>query len=165
LAPKIDVTGNKTGQEGALILTPSTTAFDGMVQCGVGVVPRGCLNGHLFNPAPRLGFAWDPLGNGKMAVRGGYGIFFEHTNGQEANSESLEASPPLVQEPTQYNIVGYNNVGGQGIAVPAIDRQLFRIIEQWPYVQQWHLDVQRDLIKNTLWPRWRMSAPKERISL
>lgn len=149
LAPKIDATGNKTGQEGALILTPGTSAFDGIVQCGVGVVPRGCLNGHLSNPAPRLGFAWDPLGNGKMAVRGGYGIFFEHTNGMEGNAENLEGTPPLVQEPTQFNIVGYNNVGGQGLLFPLSTVSIPDSV-QWPYVQQWHLDLQRDLIKHTV---------------
>jgi Carboxypeptidase regulatory-like domain/TonB-dependent Receptor Plug Domain len=149
IAPKIDVTGNKTGQEGALILTPGTTAFDGMLQCGVGVVPRGCMNGHLFNPAPRLGFAWDPLGNGKMAIRGGYGIFFEHTNGAEGNAENLEGTPPLVQEPTQFNIVGYNNVGGLGLLFPLSTISIPDSV-QWPYVQQWHLDIQRDLPKHSV---------------
>jgi Carboxypeptidase regulatory-like domain/TonB-dependent Receptor Plug Domain len=148
MAPKLDVTGNITGQQGALI--PNTgNPYDGTVQCGVGPIPRGCLTGHLFNPAPRLGFSWDPLGTGKMAVRGGYGIFFEHTNGMEANAEDLEGTPPIVATPTQYNIPGYAKVGGQDLLFPlsttSIPNQAI-----WPYVQQWHLDIQRDLPKNTV---------------
>ncbi|HVN19685.1 MAG TPA: carboxypeptidase regulatory-like domain-containing protein [Dongiaceae bacterium] len=147
-APQLDIDGSQTGQQGALI-PGAGNAFDGMVQCGLNGVPRGCLKGHLFNPAPRLGFSWDPLGNGKMAVRGGYGIFFEHTNGMEANAEDLEGTPPIVETPTQYNISGYGSVGGQGLLFPLSTTSIpDRAV--WPYVQQWHLDVQRDLIRNTV---------------
>ena len=148
-APLIDVDGSVTGQVGALIPTPGTNPFDGIVQCGVGGTPRGCLRGHLFNPAPRLGFAWDPTGNGKMAIRAAYGIFYEHTNGMEVNAENEENTPPAVITPTQYNIVGYTNVGGQGLLFPQSEVSL-PDKEQWPYVQQWHLDVQRDLIRKTV---------------
>lgn len=147
-APKLDVNGNVTGQQGALI-PGKGNPFDGMVQCGVGAIPRGCLTGHLFNPAPRLGFSWDPLGNGKMAVRGGYGIFFEHTNGMEANAEDLEGTPPIVETPTQYDIVGYSGVGGQGLLFP-LSTTSIPDHAIWPYVQQWHLDVQRDLPHDTV---------------
>ena len=147
-APQLDIDGSVTGQQGALI--PGTgNPFDGMVQCGIGGIPRGCLSGHLFNPAPRLGFSWDPRGDGKMAVRGGYGIFFEHTNGMEGNAENLEGTPPIVETPTQYNVTGYNNVGGLGLLFPLSTTSIpDRAV--WPYVQQWHLDVQREFIHNTV---------------
>jgi len=148
-APLIDVDGSVTGQVGALIPTPGTTPFDGIVQCGVGGVPRGCLKGHLFNPAPRVGFAWDPLGNGKMSIRAAYGVFFEHTNGMEANAENEENTPPAVETPTQYNVVGYTNIGGQGLLFPQGEVSI-PDREMWPYVQQWHVDVQRDSIRDTV---------------
>jgi hypothetical protein len=64
--------------------------FNGLVTCGVGNVPASCLQGHLFNPAHRFGFAWDPTGRGTMAIRGGHGIFWDRMNGNEVNKESLE---------------------------------------------------------------------------
>ncbi len=53
-------------------------------------------------------------GNGKTAIRGGYGIFFEHSNGNEANTEGMEGqTSPLLQTATQNNIAGYQNIGNR----------------------------------------------------
>jgi len=152
-APQIDTSGSVTGFQGALI--PGTgNSFDGLVQCGVNGVPAGCMSGHLFNPAPRVGFAYDPFGDGKTAIRAGYGIFFEHTNGNEANTESLEGqSSPLIQTVTQYNISGYPNIGG-GLtgSSPMFPLTFISIPTKavWPYVQQWHLDIQHEIFRDTV---------------
>jgi hypothetical protein len=130
----------------------SGNRFNGLVQCGVGGVPSGCMKGHLFNPAPRIGFAYDPFGDGKWAIRGGYGVFFEHANGNEANTESLENSPPLVQASTQNNIFGYTNIGSSGDTIQNFPLSVVSVPTKavWPYMQQWHLDVQHDIFKNTV---------------
>ncbi len=125
------------------------TPFNGLVTCGKNGVPIGCYTGHLFNPAPRLGFAWDPMGNGKTAVRGGYGIFFEYTNGNEATATQLEGAAPLVQTPSQPNIVGYAGIGVPGASFPLSVTSLPQKAV-WPYVQQWHVDVQHEFPKNTV---------------
>ncbi|HET7258255.1 MAG TPA: carboxypeptidase regulatory-like domain-containing protein, partial [Candidatus Acidoferrum sp.] len=161
-SPAID-DGSVTGQEGAFI-PGAGNPFNGIIQCGAAggnsLVPSlvtslfagatvggssnpGCLSGHLFNPAPRIGFAWDPKGDGKMAIRGGYGVFFEHTNGNEGNTESLEGSAPFSLNASQFNINGYGNIGGGGLLFPL---SVTSIPEKaiWPYVQQWHLDVQKE---------------------
>jgi hypothetical protein len=184
-APAIDdANGTVTGVPGALIPSATANPFDGIVQCGgkggtasipapvlaafpsatiAGSSLPGCVKGHLFNPGPRVGFAFDPFGDGKSAIRGGYGVFFEYGNGNEANAESLEGTPPRVLTASQPNIApngttcaassGYTCIGGGGgVFLPfSVNNEPpanIQTVAQWPYVQQWNLSYQRELPKN-----------------
>jgi hypothetical protein len=133
--------------------TITNPQFNGWVDCGVTPgVQAGCMKGHLFNPAPRLGFAFDPKGDGKWAIRGGYGIFFEHTNQGEANAGTLEQYNPLTQTATVANISGYANVNPSALGTTTTPLTFISIPDKaiWPYVQQWHFDIEHDLGKNTV---------------
>jgi hypothetical protein len=113
------------------------------------------MKGHVFNPAPRIGFAWDPTGSGKTSIRSGYGIFYEHGTSYEANTGSLIGSAPLVLTMTQYAPYTLDCInGGRGAAGCAAGGAFpINVVEipnhmQWPYVQQWSLSIERQLSEN-----------------
>jgi hypothetical protein len=117
------------------------------------------MKGHVFNPAPRVGVSWDPFGDGKTSIRAGYGMFFEHGTGEEANTGSIQGSPPFVLSMTQRFPISYGCIGGSAgtagfcptqpgaypLNVTAIPTKAV-----WPYAQQWSLSVQRELPKGVV---------------
>jgi hypothetical protein len=155
---------------GASSIDPSTglvvgNPYNGWVDCGVTPgVPSGCLKNHWWNPAPRIGFAFDPKGDGKWALRGGYGIFYEHTNGNESNTESLEPyskSTPTTSTPnpisaatcggtTGYDCLNSSLLGAAGSSTTPLQFVSLPNNAVWPYMQQWHFDIQHDIGKNTV---------------
>jgi outer membrane receptor protein involved in Fe transport len=142
----------RLGQKSTLI----PTAPVGMVFPGDPGTPRGLIQTDANNFAPRIGFAWDPFGNGRTSVRGAYGIFYETINSDVIQNtgqpyrytftinqpfslaDSLRGQPPI---PLTLNLKNPVFTGLQQLFYPDPTMRS-------PYVQNFNLNLQREIVKD-----------------
>lgn len=80
-SPETDTRGFSFSIIPGLHSTRLINAPPGLVFPGDKGAPKGWYFPDYNNWAPRFGFAWDPLGDGKTSVRGGFGVFYDTMNG------------------------------------------------------------------------------------
>ena len=103
------------------------------------------------NIMPRLGLAWDLLGDQKTAVRAGFGMFF-----QQLNEANLNFVFRLSQPPTKTVLIGGPPTAEAFPVIPYPDP--FRPVivfplesnAQNPYTMQWHLTIEREVFSGTV---------------
>jgi hypothetical protein len=151
--------------DGTIDTTKGGNRFNGLVRAGAGVppdelgrvpegddpavlsVPTGALRGlykpqHLF--APRFSFAYSPFNDSKMAIRGGYGIFYDRPEGNLIFP--MTGLPPysISSQLENGNLASLGAARASAVApfanINAIDPNLVV-----PYQMGYSLSVQREL--------------------
>ncbi|HEY3835281.1 MAG TPA: carboxypeptidase regulatory-like domain-containing protein [Bryobacteraceae bacterium] len=142
-APKIDpATGN---------VVPGTVGWqtNGIIIGGKNSPYGDTISNNTYkNFAPRLGLAWDPVGDGKTAIRMGYGMFYDATL-FGTYEQNIFADPPIVSSVT-YTNTNFSNVtaGTAGIsplgplATSVLTLHATQIPNSIPYSQQWNFTIQ-----------------------
>jgi hypothetical protein len=76
--------------------------LNGIREAGVNGFPRGNVRNEYRTWQPRIGFAYDVMGDGKTVIRSGFGMFFERVQGNDVYNAAL--NPPFAYQPSATNV-------------------------------------------------------------
>jgi len=120
---------------------------------GVGIdgkngIPKGLAKANWFDFGPRLGFAYDLMGNGKTIVRGGFGIMYERVQGNDMYNGAT--NPPYGYSLNANNVLLSNpHTTWQGgtITVPIVPADVTGLDKYYPTprVSQYSAGVQQQV--------------------
>ena len=97
---------------------------------------------------PRLGFAWDIFGNGKTALRGGFGMFHDRSVTTDRDGDLMQA-PPAFRTPIFYNTSFpdlLSSTGFLGTQNVYTSPQTLKVLGTY----DWSFGIQRDLTHGTI---------------
>src|SRR5579863_8282469 len=123
---------------------------------GIGIpghngVPKGLVNNNWETLGPRVGFAYDLTGSGKMVVRGGFGVMYERIQGNDMYNAgpnipfSLQVTTP---GPVEFVNPTLSLATGTAAALPINPASITGLaINEYkqPASYQWSIGVQRQL--------------------
>jgi carboxypeptidase family protein len=141
----------------------------GLVYPGDAGISNSTYSGNLKDFAPRFGFAWDVLHNGKLSVRGGYALSYDSPI-SELTLQFLLATPFAVNPSTIFTDLNNPWLGSRSNPIPQpfpftpvargghfdftkvapIGMTIMDPNFSTPYGQQWNLQVQYELQRDWL---------------
>jgi hypothetical protein len=167
---RLDATTRANGGPGLLnaLILPADAHF-GSITGTPGVSDSTLFSNSPHNFAPRVGLAWDVKGDGKTAVRAGYGLYYVRISNQtllqlitaapffQLSASILPGTPlsnpfPSLPVPSQFpvfptppQLTGFRASGAPTFSSSLLSLNPFDRNLGIPYVGQWNFSVQREL--------------------